>query len=80
MIRESIRRLQLSNVKELQERVAHLRIILVHNVTLNCEEDSEVVVKTVKGIENDVTELLKCVSYTFIIVNLLSMLQHSKWD
>ena len=41
--------------------VGHLMIILVDNVTLNCEEDSEVVVKTMKGIEKDVTELLKCV-------------------
>jgi hypothetical protein len=68
------------NVKELQERVGHLMIILVDNVTLNCDEGNEVVVKTVKGIEKDITELLKCVSYPSTIVNLLSMIQHSEYD
>jgi hypothetical protein len=54
----------------LQERVGHLMIVIVDNVTLNYEEGSEVVVKTVKGIEKDVIDLLKCVLYTLTIVSI----------
>jgi hypothetical protein len=46
--------------KELQERVAHLMIVIVDNITVNHEEGSEMVVKAVEGIEKDVKELLRC--------------------
>jgi hypothetical protein len=51
-------------VKELQKRVSHLMIVIVDNVTVKYEEGSEVVVKAVQGIEKDVKDLLRCVSYT----------------
>jgi len=47
-------------LKELQERVAHLMIVIVDNITVKHEEGSEVVVKAVEGIEEDVKELLRC--------------------
>src|SRR5260221_11738986 len=52
-------------VKEMQERVAHLMIVIVDNVTVNHKEGSEVVVKAVEGIEKDVKDLLRCVSYFY---------------
>jgi hypothetical protein len=56
-------------VKELQERVAHLMIVIVDHVTVKYEEGSEVVVKAVEGIEKDMKELLRCASYTLTIVD-----------
>jgi 2-iminoacetate synthase ThiH len=48
-------------VKELQERVGHLIIIILHHVTPKNEEGSEeAVVKTVKGIEEDIKTLVRC--------------------
>ena len=48
-------------VKELQERVGHLMIIIVHRVTPKNEEGSEeTIVKTVKGIEEDIKTLVRC--------------------
>jgi hypothetical protein len=49
-------------LKELQERVGHLMIAILHHVTPNNEEsgeDGEAVVKTVKGIEADIKELVR---------------------
>jgi hypothetical protein len=56
-------------VKELQERVGHLMIVLVDNVTVKYEEGSQVVVEAVKGIEKDIKDLLRCASFTLTIVN-----------
>jgi len=48
-------------VKELQERVGHLMVDILHHVTPKNEEGSEeAVVKAVKGIEEDIKRLLKC--------------------
>jgi len=48
-------------VKELQERVGHLMIDILHHVTPKDEEVSkEAVVKAVEGIEEDIKELLRC--------------------
>jgi hypothetical protein len=56
-------------VKELQNRVGHIMIVIVNNVTVKYEEGSEVVVKAVEGIEKDVKDLFRCASYTLTIVN-----------
>jgi hypothetical protein len=56
-------------VKELQKRVSHLMIVIVDNITVKYEEGSEVVVKAVQGIEKDVKDLLRCVSYALTIIN-----------
>jgi hypothetical protein len=56
-------------VKELQDRVAHLMTVIVDNVTVKDEEGIEVAVKAVEGIEKDVKDLLRCASYTLTIVN-----------
>jgi hypothetical protein len=56
-------------VKELQEKIGHLMIVIVDNVTVKYEEGSDVVVKAVEGIEKDIEDLLRCASYTLIIVN-----------
>ena len=48
-------------VKELQVRVGDLMIVIVDNVTLEDEEGSkENVVKTAKGLEQDIKKLLRC--------------------
>ena len=48
-------------VKELQVRVGNLMIVIVDHVMPKDEEGStEAVVKTVKGIEEDIKELLRC--------------------
>ena len=48
-------------VKELQDRVSHLMIVIVDHVTAKDEEGSkEAVVKATRGIEKDVNELLRC--------------------
>lgn len=48
-------------VKELQERVGHLMVVILHHVMPKNEEGSEgAVVKAVKGIEEDIKELLRC--------------------
>jgi hypothetical protein len=56
-------------VKELQNRVGHIMIVIVNNVTVKYEEGSEVIVKAVGDIENDIKDLLRCASYTLTIVN-----------
>ena len=48
-------------VKELQERVGHLMIVILHHVTPKSEEDDEEAVeRAVKRIEEDIKELLRC--------------------
>jgi hypothetical protein len=47
-------------VKDLQERVSHLMIDIVRHVTPKSEEgNDEAVVKVVKGIEEDIKQLLR---------------------
>ena len=47
-------------VKELQDRVCHLMVIIVYNVTAkNGEDSNEVTVKAVKGTERDIKDLLR---------------------
>ena len=49
-------------VKDLQERVSHLMIDILHHVTPKSEEgDDEAVVKVVGGIKEDIKQLLQCV-------------------
>ena len=46
-------------VKELRDRVCHLMVVIVDNVTSKNEEGSdEVIVKAAKGIERDIKDLL----------------------
>ena len=46
-------------VKELQDRVCHLMVVIVDNVTSKNEEGGdEVIVKAAKGIERDIEDLL----------------------
>ena len=58
-------------VKELQVQVADLMVVIVDHVTPKDEEDSKAtVVKTPKGIDQDIKQLLRCglwmvVSYGF---------------
>jgi len=48
-------------VKNLQERVSHLMIDILRHVTPKSEEgNDEAVVKLVKGIEEDIKQLLRC--------------------
>jgi len=47
--------------KDLQERVSHLMIDILRHVTPKSEEgNDEAVVKVVKGIEEDIKQLLRC--------------------
>ena len=47
-------------VKELQDRVCHLMVIIVDKVTCKIEEGSdEVIVKAAKGMERDIKDLLR---------------------
>ena len=47
-------------VKELQDRVCHLMVVIVDNVTSKNEEGSdEVIVKAAKSIERDIKDLLR---------------------
>ena len=47
-------------VKELQDRVCHLMVVIVDNVTSKNEIGSdEVIVKAAKGIERDIKDLLR---------------------
>ena len=47
-------------VKELQDRVCHLMVVIVVNVTSENEEGSgEVIVKAAKSIERDIKDLLR---------------------
>ena len=49
-------------VKELQDRVCHLMVVIVDNVTSKNEEGGdEVIVKAAKGIERDIEDLLRYV-------------------
>ena len=43
-------------VKELQDRVCHLMVVIVDNVTSKNESD-ELIVKAAKGIERDINDL-----------------------
>ena len=46
-------------VKELQDRVCHLMVVIVDNVTSKNEEGTdEVIVKAAKSIERDIKDLL----------------------
>jgi hypothetical protein len=46
-------------VKDLQDRVCHLMVVIVNNVTSENEEGSdEAIVKAAKGIERDIKDLL----------------------
>jgi hypothetical protein len=48
-------------LKELQERVGHLMIDIMHHITPENEEGSdEALVKAVKGVEEDIKRLLRC--------------------
>ena len=48
-------------VKALQDRVCHLMVVIVDNVTSKNEEGSdEVIVNAAKAIERDVKDLLRC--------------------
>jgi hypothetical protein len=50
-------------VKDLQERVSHLMIDILRHVTPKSEEgNNEAVVKVMKGIEEDIKQLLWCVA------------------
>ena len=47
-------------IKELQDRVCHLMVVIVDNVTSKNEEGTdEVIVKAAKGIERDISDLLR---------------------
>jgi hypothetical protein len=47
-------------VKELQDRVCHLMVVIVDNVTSKNEEGGdEAIVKAAKGIERDIKDLLR---------------------
>ena len=49
-------------VKELQDRVCHLMVVIVENVTSKIEEGSdEVIRKAAKSIERDIKDLLRYV-------------------
>jgi hypothetical protein len=49
-------------VRELQDRVCHLMLVIVDNVTSKNEEGSdEVIVKAAKSIERDIKDLLRYV-------------------
>lgn len=53
-------------VKELQDRVCHLMVVIVDNVTAKNEEGSdEMIVKATKGIERDIKDLLRCVQTSY---------------
>jgi len=45
-------------VKDLQERVSHLMIDVLRHVTPKSEESNEAAVKVVRGIEEDIKQLL----------------------
>ena len=58
-------------VKELQDRVCHLMVVIVDNVTSKNEEGTDdVIVKAAKGIERDIKDLLAYVQ-AFLFVLLL---------
>ena len=47
-------------VKELRDRVCHLMVVIVNNVTSKNEEGSdEMIVKAAKGIERNIKDLLR---------------------
>ena len=50
-------------VKELQDRVCHLMVVIVDIVTskneTGCDDTEEVIVKAAKGIERDIKDLLR---------------------
>ena len=47
-------------VKELQDRVCHLMVVIIDNVTSKNEEGGdEIIVKAAKGIERDIKDLLR---------------------
>ena len=49
-----------NKVKELKDRVCHLSVVIVETFTPNNENgNDEVIVKAAKGIERDITDLLR---------------------
>jgi hypothetical protein len=51
-----------NKVKDLQDRVCHLMVVIVDNITSKNEEGTnEVVVMAAKGIERDIKDLLRYV-------------------
>lgn len=49
------------NVKELQDRVCHLMVVIVDKVTAKNEAGSnDVIMKAAKSIEQDIRDLLRC--------------------
>jgi hypothetical protein len=46
-------------VKDLQDRVCHLMVVIVDNVTSENEGSDEAIVKAAKGIERDIKDLLR---------------------
>ena len=62
-------------VKDLQERVSRLMIDILRHVTPKNEEgNNEAVVKVVKGIEDDIKQLLRCAPTNCGLGSLLMLL------
>ena len=67
-------------VKELQDRVCHLMVVIVDNVTSKNEEGTdEVIVKAAKSIERDIRDLLRymfrlCITIRSLIANYVTAL------
>ena len=62
-------------VKDLQERVSRLMIDILRHVTPKSEEgNNEAVVKVVKGIEDDIKQLLRCAPTNCGLGSLLMLL------
>jgi len=65
-------------VKDLQERVSHLMIDILRHVTPKSEEgNDQAVVKVVKGIEEDIKQLLRWAPTNGRPRSFLMILQHS---
>ena len=57
-----------NKAKELQDRVCHLMVVIVDNVTSKNEEGSdEAIVKAAKGIEGDIKDLLRYVQASLFL-------------
>ena len=62
-------------VKDLQERVSRLMINILHHVTPKSKEgNSEAVVKVVKGIKDNIKQLLRCAPTNCGLGSLLMLL------
>ena len=56
-------------VKDLRDRVCHLMVVIVENVTSKNEEGSdEVIVKAAKGIERDIKGLLEYAQTSYSVL------------